>query len=80
VLLYDAGALHEHTAGAACQVQHRAPLGVKHVRDKRDQRDGRDELAAVVRLLASELGEEVLVDTAEDVTFDLCQLVGIERP
>jgi len=68
MLLDNARALHEHAAGAARGVQHRAALRVEDVGDQRDQRDGREELASVVRLLIGELGEEVLVDLPEDVT------------
>ena len=78
VLLDDARTLHEHAAGAAGRVQHRAALGVEHVGDQRDEGDGRKELAAVVGLLVGELGEEVFVDAAEDITGDLLQLVGVE--
>ena len=78
VLLDGARALHEHPAGAAGGVEHRAPLGIEHAGDERDQRDGGEELAAIVRLLVGEAGEEVLVDAAEDVAGHLLQLVRVE--
>ena len=70
VLLHGAGALHEHAAGAAGRVEHRAALGVQHVGDQRDQGDGGEEFAAVMSLLVREPGQEVLVDAAD------CQLTG----
>ena len=79
VLLHGARALDEHAAGAAGRVQHGAAVGVEHVGDERDQRHRREELAAVVRLLIRELGEEVLVDAPEDVARDLLELVGVQR-
>jgi hypothetical protein len=78
VLLHGACALDEHAAGAAGRVEHGAAVGIEHVGDERDQRHGREELAAVVRLLVGELPEEVLVDAAEDVPGDLLQLVRVQ--
>ena len=78
VLLHGAGALHEHAAGAAGRVEHRAVLGVQHVGDQRDQGDGGEEFAAVMGLLVREPGQEVLVDAAEDVAGDPLQRVGVE--
>ena len=78
-LLDDAGALHEHAAGACGRVEHCAMLWVEHMGDQRYQREGGEELAAVVSLLIGELGEEVLVDATEDVARDLLQLIRVER-
>ena len=78
MLLDDARALHEHAAGTTGRIQHGAALGVEHMGNQRDQRDGGEELAAVVRLLVGELGEEVFVDAPEDIAGDLLQLIGVE--
>ena len=42
-------------------------------------RGRREELAVVVRLLDRELGEEVLVDAAEDVAGGLLDLLAVEQ-
>ena len=60
-------ALHEHPARAAGRVEHPAVVRLDDVDDGLDQRDRREELAAVMRLLVGELGEEVLVDAPEHV-------------
>ena len=52
---------------AAGRVEHAAVVRLDDVDDGLHQRDGREELAAVMRLLVGELGEEVLVDAAEHV-------------
>lgn len=43
-------------------------------------RGGREELAVVVRLLNRELGEEVLIDAAEDVAGGELDLFAVEQP
>ena len=53
-------------------------LWVEHVGDERDQRVGREELAAVVRLLIGELRQKILVDAPENVAGDPLQLFGVE--
>jgi hypothetical protein len=62
VLFDDAGALHEHAAGTAGRIEHRAALGVDDVGHEGDQRNRRKELAVVVGLFVGELSQEVLVD------------------
>ena len=65
--LDEVRALHEHPARAAGRVEHPAVVRLDDVDDGLDQGDRREELAAVMRLLVGELGEEVLVDTPEHV-------------
>ena len=52
--------------------------GSMHVGNQRDERDGREKLAVVVGLLIGELGKEIFVDAAEDVTVSLLQRGIIE--
>ena len=54
-------------------------IGFDHVDDRLDDRRRREELAVVVGLLNRELGEEVLVDAAEDVTRGLSNLLTVEE-
>ena len=60
-------ALHEHAAGAAAGVVDAALVGREHLDQHADDAARRVELAALLALGAGELGEEVLVDAAEDV-------------
>ena len=48
------------------------------VDDHLHQRDRREKLAAIVRALIGELGEEVFVDATEDVATSLLQFVRVE--
>src|SRR5690606_1817480 len=59
--------LHEHAARAAAGVEDAALVGLDHLDQHAADRRGRVELAAELALGARELGEEVLVDAAEDV-------------
>jgi hypothetical protein len=59
--------LHEHAAGAAAGVVDAALVGGEHF-DQQAHDAGRGvELAAVLALGAGELGEEVLIDAAEEI-------------
>ena len=57
----------EHAAGAAAGVVDAALVRREHLDQHADHAAGRVELAALLALGAGELGEEVLVDAAEDV-------------
>ena len=59
--------LHEHAAGAAAGVVNAALVGGEHLDQQPDDADGGVELAAVLAFGAGELGEEILVDAAEQV-------------
>jgi len=74
--LDHAGALHKHTARAVGRVEHRAAGRFDDVGDQRDQRNRGEELAAVVGLLVGELGQEILVDAAEDIPGDALEILG----
>jgi len=67
VLLDELLALHEHSARAAAGVVNTALVGRKHEHKHLNHASGRVELSAFLALGAGELGEEVLVDAAEDV-------------
>ena len=59
--------LHEHAARAAAGVVDAALVGREHLDQHAHDAGRRVELAALLALGAGELGEEVLVDAAEDV-------------
>ena len=54
-------------------------LRFQHIGDERNQRDRSEELAAVVSLQIGELGDEVFVDTPEDVSGSLLQFLWVQR-
>ena len=68
----------EHAARSAGRVEDGAGIGVEDMGDQGDQRDGGEELSAIVGFLAGELGEEVLIDPAEDIARDLLEFIGVE--
>ena len=78
-MLDEVAGLHEHAARAAGRVEHRAVVRLDDVDDGLHDRGRREELAVVVRLLDRELGEEVLVDAAEDVAGGLLDLRAVEE-
>ena len=55
-------------------------LRLQYICDQRHQRDRREELSAIVRFLIRKLGQEVLIDTPEDVTGSALEFFGIELP
>ena len=59
--------LHEHARGTAAGVVDAAAVGFEHLDQELDHAARRVELAALLPLGAGELGEEVLIDTAEHV-------------
>ena len=67
VLLDELLAADEHAARAAAGVVDAALVRRQHLDEHADDAAGRVELAALLALGAGELGEEVLVDAAEDV-------------
>jgi len=67
-VLDEVTGLDEHAARATGGIKDDAVVGLDDVDDGLDQRGGRKELPVVVGLLDGDLGEEVFVDTAEDVT------------
>ncbi len=67
VLLDEALAGHEHAARTAAGVVDAAPIRRQHLDEHADDVAGRVELAALLALRAGELGQEVLIDAAEDV-------------
>ena len=71
LVLDEVAGLDEHAARAAGRVEDNAVVGLDDVDDGLHERGRREELAVVVRLLDGELGEEVLVDAAEDVAGGL---------
>ena len=79
LVLDEVAGLHEHAARAAGRVEHRAVVGLDDVDDGLHDRGRREELAVVVRLLDRELGEEVLVDAAEDIAGGLLDLLAVEE-
>ena len=79
LVLDEVAGLHEHAARAAGRVEHGAVVGLDDVDDGLHERGRREELAVVVRLLDRELGEEVLVDAAEDVAGGLLDLLAVEQ-
>jgi len=68
LVLDEMAGLDEHTARAAGGIENGAVVGLDDVDNGLDQRGGREELTVIVGLLDGKLGEEVFVDTAEDVT------------
>ena len=70
-VLDEVAGLHEHAAGAAGRVEDDAVVRLDDVDDGLHDRRRREELAVVVGLLHRELGQEVLVDAAEDVAGGL---------
>jgi hypothetical protein len=71
VLGHEARALHEHAARAARRVEHAALERLEDLDHQADDRGRRVELAAHLTLGHRELGEEVLVDLAERVAFEV---------
>ncbi len=70
-------ALHEHASRAAARVVHPALVRGKHLHQQLHHAPRRVELAALLALGARELGQEVLVDAAQDV---LGAVLGVAQP
>ena len=67
----EAGALHEHAAGAAGRVEDAAVEGLDDADDELDDGGGGEELAALLALAHGEVAEEVFVNLAEGVPLDV---------
>ena len=67
----EAGALDEHAARAAGRVEDAAVERLDDLDDQLDDGGGGEELAALLPLAHGELAEEVFVDLAEGVAFDV---------
>ena len=76
VLLHEAGALDKHAAGTAGGVEHAAVIRLENLDDQADDAARREELAALLPFRARELAEEIFVDPAEGVVFEI---VGISE-
>ena len=76
--LHHPGALHEHAARPTGRIPYSSSRGLDHVGDQGDQGNRGEELTAVVGLLVGELGQEVFVDAAEDITGNPLELLGVE--
>ena len=79
-VLDEVAGLDEHAARTAGRIEDDAVVGLDDVDDRLHERGRREELAVVVRLLDGELGEEILVDAAEDVAGGLLDLLAVEQP
>ena len=71
--------LDEHAARATGGVEDGTVVRLDDIDDGLDQRGGREELAVVVRFLDGELGEEVFVDAAKDITGGPLDLRAVEE-
>ncbi len=74
----DPSALHKHAARTAGRVKHPAVCWFDDVGNQRHQRHRSEELAAVVGLLVGELGQEIFVDAAKDISGNPLQFLGIK--
>ena len=70
MLRHEAGALHEHAAGAAGRVEDAAVERLRDFDEQPDDADRRVELAALLAFRAGELAEEVFVDPPEGVVVE----------
>ena len=79
LMLDEVAGLDEHPARTAGRVEHDAVIGLADVDDRLHERRGGEELAVVVRFLDGELGEEIFIDAAKNVTRRLFDLFAIEK-
>lgn len=80
--LHELLGLYEHAAGAAARVVDAPPVRRQHFDEHADYALGGVELAAVLALGAGELGEEVLVDPAQNVlgaVFGVAEADGADQ-
>jgi hypothetical protein len=74
VALDEVGGVDEHTARATRGVEDPTVEGFDDLDDEPDDRGGREELARAPTLGQRELAEEVLVDQAEGVAFEILRV------
>ena len=67
----EAGALHEHAAGAAGGIEDAPVKGLQHLDQEADDAGGREELAALLPLAHGEGAEEVFIDLPEGVALQI---------
>ena len=79
VVFDEMAGLDGHAGGAEGGVEDDAVVGLDDVDDGLDERGRGEELAVVVGFLDGELGEEILVDAAEDVAGGVLDLLAVEQ-
>ncbi len=78
MVLDESSRLDEHAARTAGGVEDAAAEGLDDLDDQLDQRGRGEELAAFVSLAHGEVAQEILVDLAEGVAFDVHRHRGEE--
>ena len=76
MLVHEAGALDEHAAGTAGGIEHASVVRLKNLHDQADDAVGREKLAALLPFRTRELPEEIFVDPAQGVVFEIIRNLG----
>ena len=71
MLAHELGRLHKHAARTAGRVEDVTVVGFDDLHDQLDERGGGEKLAAAMALAEGELAQEIFVDLAEGVAFDI---------
>ena len=78
VLVHEVARLHKHAATTASGVEHHALLGFQHVHQHLHQRLGGEKHTIVAGHGTGKLGEEILIDTPDDVAAHLVDGLVVE--